>query len=100
MSLPLCTPDKIDCVGNIETKYEECLPKCSGLWVNSFDKEKNINLDKQIWQLSEQYWNYKGYYEFSRFKGYLKFSHNYLTKNIFDYLIFLKYMVFPKISQS
>ena len=77
--MPLCTPDKIDCVRNIETKYEECLPQCSGLWVNSFDKEKNINLNKEKSKLSKQYWNYKGFYKFLDYKGYLEFSLTYLT---------------------
>ena len=71
MSLPLCTPDKIDCVRNIETKYEECLPKCSGLWVNRFKKDKILNLNEKLKlsKLSKQYWNYKGFYKFSSYTG-------------------------------
>ena len=44
MSLPLCTPDKIECVRNLETKYDDCLPQCSGLWVISYDQEKSLKL--------------------------------------------------------
>ena len=76
MSLPLCTPDKIECVRNLETKYEECLPQCSGLWVNSYNKDKTFTVensvglgDKKILELSKQYWNYKGFYEFPSYKG-------------------------------
>ena len=76
MSLPLCTPEKIECVRNLETRYAECLPQCSGLWVNSFDMdqtfavENSVGLgDKKINELSKQYWNYKGFYEFPMYAG-------------------------------
>ena len=76
MSLPLCTPDKIECVRNLETKYEECLPQCSGLWVNSYNKIKTFRVGnseglgkKKIRDLSKHYWNYKGFYEFPSYKG-------------------------------
>ena len=76
MSLPLCTPDKIECVRNLQTKYEECLPQCSGLWVNSYNKIKTFSVgnsvglgEKKIRDLSKHYWNYKGFYEFPSYKG-------------------------------
>ena len=76
MSLPLCTPDKIECVTNLETEYEECLPQCSELWINSFYKDKTFTVgnsvglgDKKILELSKQYWKYKGFYKFPSFKG-------------------------------
>ena len=47
MNLPLCTPDKIDCVRNIETEYKECLPQCSGLWVLSYNQEKGLKGGQQ-----------------------------------------------------
>ena len=37
MSLPLCTPDRNECIKTIEKEYEGCLPQCSGLWVTSYD---------------------------------------------------------------
>ena len=52
MNLPLCTPDKIDCVRNIETEYKECLPHCSGLWVISYNQEKGLKGREQ--SLSQQ----------------------------------------------
>ena len=69
MSLPLCTPDYIECVRNIETKYEECLPQCSGLWVNSVLKNEEIDIDINKAKLSQQYWNYKGFYKFPNYDG-------------------------------
>ena len=66
MSLPLCsTPDQLECTHNIKVKYEECLPKCSGVWLTSFDKKDQ--LDRKKTKLSEQYWNYKGYYNFPKY---------------------------------
>ena len=78
MSLPLCTPDKNECVRNLETKYKECLPQCSGLWVRfsedeNFDKDKISFKDKKLeslnYILSKQYWNYKGFYKFPNYDG-------------------------------
>ena len=55
MSLPLCSPDKIECVRNLETKNDDCLPQCSGLWVISYNQEKslklpNTNKGKILWK--------------------------------------------------
>ena len=72
MSLPLCTPVKIECVRNLETKYEECLPQCSGLWVRFSEDEKSfrdINLELLNDKLSKQYWNYRGFYKFPNYDG-------------------------------
>ena len=33
MSMPLCTPEKLECVRNVEIESEECLPQCFGVWV-------------------------------------------------------------------
>ena len=66
MSLPLCsTPDQLECTQNIEVEYEECLPKCSGVWLTSYDKNKLV-YEPKIKDLSNQYRNYKGFYKFPR----------------------------------
>ena len=45
MSMPLCTPEKLECVRNIEIESEECLPQCSGVWVTYHDQlEGNISI--------------------------------------------------------
>ena len=74
MSLPLCTPEKIECVIKVkdEVKDEECLPQCSGLWVNSYSWF--ILGNKKIRDLSKHYWNYKGFYEFPSYKGMGQFT--------------------------
>ena len=36
MSLPLCTPDKLECVNNIKKEYDECLPQCAGIWIINY----------------------------------------------------------------
>ena len=43
MSLPLCTPEKIECVIKVkdEVKDEECLPQCSGVKI-TYHKEDDI----------------------------------------------------------
>ena len=38
MLKPLCTPEKLECVRNIEIEGEECLPQCSGVWVAYHEK--------------------------------------------------------------
>ena len=66
MSLPLCQPEELKCVQNIT--YNECLPQCSGLWITNY--EGNSDWEKfKISKLSKQYWNFKGFYKFSDFKG-------------------------------
>ena len=72
MSLPLCSsPVELKCTQNIISrilvKYEECLPKCSGVWLTKFDGNKiNNNNEPKIQELSKQYWNYKGFYKFPK----------------------------------
>ena len=73
MSLPLCSsPVQLKCTQNIISqilvKYEDCLPKCSGVWLTSYDKDKDkeINNEFKIKELSKQYWNYKGFYKFPK----------------------------------
>ena len=68
MSLPMCLPEKLECVQNTKTTYEECLPQCSGLWITNYEGKKygeirDYNVDKLISKLSEQYWNYRGFDE-------------------------------------
>ena len=75
MSLPLCTPEKLECVRNIEVKNEECLQQCSGFWMEEEkekEKEKEYSKEK-IKKLSKQYWKNKGFYQFSNYLGI--FSH-------------------------
>ena len=71
MSLPLCTPEKIECVIKVkdEVKDEECLPQCSGFWMESSKNYDEAFPKKKIIQLSKQYWNNKGYYKFSSYSG-------------------------------
>ena len=70
MLLPLCTPDKIECVENIETKYKECLPQCSGVWILGLLSKPLVSREKlKITKLSKQYWNYKGFYKFPIHEG-------------------------------
>ena len=75
MFLPLCLPEKLDCVQNIKATYEECLPQCSGVWITNYEGKKyeeirDYNIDKDISKLSEQYWNYKGFHD--KFKNFPK----------------------------
>ena len=65
MSLPLCLPEKLDCAQNIKAIYEECLPQCSGFWMEFTKNSDGEGLSKEkIIQLSKQYWNYRGFYSF------------------------------------
>ena len=38
MSMPLCTPEKLECVKNMEIESEECFLQCSGVWVTYHEK--------------------------------------------------------------
>ena len=70
MSLTLCsTPDQLYCAQNVEIKYEECLPQCSGVWIISNDKKEidDITLTNRIKDLTEQYWKFKDFYEFPKY---------------------------------
>ena len=69
MFLPLCLPEKLDCAQNIKAIYEECLPQCSGFWMESSKNYDEAFPKKKIIQLSKQYWNNKGYYKFSSYSG-------------------------------
>ena len=73
MSLPLCTPEKLECVRNIEVKNEECLQQCSGFWMEEEKDQKEYSREK-IKKLSKQYWKNKGFYQFSNYFG-IFFSH-------------------------
>ena len=74
MSLTLCsTPDQLYCAQNVELKYDECLPQCSGVWLMSYEKTNYKHLSDRIKELTEltedltkQYWNFKGFYEFPK----------------------------------
>ena len=71
MSLPLCSSTvQLKCTQNIISqillKYEDCLPKCSGVWLTNY-YEKEINDVLKIKELSKQYWNYKGFYKFPKY---------------------------------
>ena len=73
MSLTLCsTPDQLYCAQNVELKYYECLPQCSGVWLMSYEKTEMNKYDRikkltdQIKDLTKQYWNFKGFYEFPK----------------------------------
>ena len=76
MSLPLCAPEQMECVLNIEVK--KCLPQCSGLFFENYEVEieskmisagliSNRAKEVKISKLSKQYWNYKGFYKFTTF---------------------------------
>ena len=70
MSLPLCTPEKLECVNNIEVNDEGYLPQCSGFWMEFTKNSDGEGLSKEkIIQVSKQYWNYKGFYKFSSYSG-------------------------------
>ena len=85
MSLTLCsTPDQLYCAQNVESKYGECLPQCSGVSIESneimteykelldfrgrtriFLIKKTIEADR-LKSLSTQYWNFKEFYNFPK----------------------------------
>ena len=66
MSLTLCsTPDQLYCAQNVELKYDECLPQCSGVWLMSYEKTEMVN--NRTKKLTDQYWNFKGFYEFPKY---------------------------------
>ena len=89
MSLPLCLPEKLDCVQNIKATYEECLPQCSGVWITNYEGKKyeeirdnpDYNVDKKISKLSAQYWNYKGFHD--KFKDFPKGTFAEVSKSMF-----------------
>ena len=62
----MCTPEKIECVFNISTpENTKCFKKCSGLLVTTFDKYEMTQQSKQfISKLTNDYWKYKGFYNF------------------------------------
>ena len=62
----MCTPDKMDCVANITAEIQNCLKKCSGLQVASFEANKQYQSEEFISKLSTQYWNYKGFFKFPK----------------------------------
>ena len=69
------TKKQKNCIKNITVDYSDCLPKCSGMDVVSFDKNdlilklglggiqydwsKDLDLEKEISQYSDRYQNYK-----------------------------------------
>ena len=69
MSLTLCsTPDQLYCAQNVELKYEECLPQCSGVWIISNDKKEiDDTLSNRINDLTEHYWKLKDFYQFPKY---------------------------------
>ena len=70
MQTPVCAPEQMECVANISIESQDCLNKCSGLQVASFDASKKYQLEKFLSKLSTDYWNYKGFFKFpAEFKG-------------------------------
>ena len=73
---PFCPIDKhIEAAKQIRNS-SGCLKQCSGLMVTSYDKYEMDNSDSNdidiIKKLSEDYWNYKGYFTFPEmYKGIL-----------------------------
>ena len=60
----MCAPDQMICVANISLESQDCLNKCPGLQVASFDANKKYQSETFISKLSTEYWNYKGYFRF------------------------------------
>ena len=67
----MCTTTvQMDCVAKVTVEKQECLKKCSGLLVTSFDSNQKYKSERFISKLSQEYWNYKGYFNFPwEFKG-------------------------------
>ena len=66
----MCAPDQMECVANVSVEKKNCLKKCSGVLVTSFDKSKDYQSERFISKLSTDYWNYKGYFQFpQQYKG-------------------------------
>ena len=60
----MCTPDQMECVENISVTKQNCLKKCSGLQVASFEANNRYQSKDFISKLSNEYWNYKGFFKF------------------------------------
>ena len=66
----MCVPDQMKCVANVLVEKHNCLKKCSGVLVTSFDTNKKYQSEAFISKLSTDYWKYKGYFQFpQQFKG-------------------------------
>ena len=66
----MCKADEVKCVANLSVGKQNCLKKCSGLLVTSFEKNNEYQSERFITKLSTKYWSYKGYFQFPKdFKG-------------------------------
>ena len=49
---PLCTSENLDCISNIKVDNSDCVPKCSGILVTSYEQrdaeEKLTNVEKRM----------------------------------------------------
>ena len=69
IQIPICTTTvQMACVANISVEKQECLKKCSGLLVTSYDSNQKYKSERLISKLSKEYWKYKGYFKFQNFE--------------------------------
>ena len=65
----MCTAKYYDCLSTIDFEKQDCIQQCSGILVTSKTIGKT-KLKAKIAKLSADYWNYKGFYNFSsQYKG-------------------------------
>ena len=68
----MCTPDKFECIENIEVDISQCLEKCSGKLITSYDQREIENEKSFLNTFIQKQMNYFGSPFSDKFKGLLK----------------------------
>ena len=60
LQVPLCTIENLDCVSSLKVDKSDCLQKCSGMIVTSYDQHRLSNaVDEMVKFLSNKHLEFK-----------------------------------------